>query len=155
MSIPAPVPGLVIRYSFLWSKDRAAGAVEGSKERPCAVVVAVKTEDGGLRAIVVPITHTPPEDREDSIEVPFAVCKALGLDGEQQWVRLDELNSFGWPGFDIRPVLGKEGKYDCGMLPKELYRKIGYSDFSVEPELRCSVRVSKADAHIHLNEPLE
>lgn len=124
MSFPAPVPGLVIRYSFLWSKDKAAGAVERSKERPCAIVVATERDDGGIIALVVPITHSPPENPEDSIEVPPAVRKSLGLDDEQQWVRLDELNAFGWPGYDLRPVPGKKAKYDYGMLPKDLYLEV-------------------------------
>jgi hypothetical protein len=34
VSFPAPKPGLVIRYSFLWSHEADAGAVEGAKDRP-------------------------------------------------------------------------------------------------------------------------
>ena len=40
MSLPDPKPGLVIRYSFLWSHERDRGAIEGSKDRPCAIVLA-------------------------------------------------------------------------------------------------------------------
>lgn len=29
MSLPVPKPGLVIRYSFLWSREHAQGAMEG------------------------------------------------------------------------------------------------------------------------------
>lgn len=42
MSLPDPKPGLVIRYGFLWSDERAGGAVEAAKDRPCAIVVAVR-----------------------------------------------------------------------------------------------------------------
>ncbi len=34
MNLPVPKPGLVIRYSFLWSNEHAAGATEGIKDRP-------------------------------------------------------------------------------------------------------------------------
>jgi hypothetical protein len=37
MSLPAPKPGLVIRYSFLWSNEEAKGATDGAKDRPCAI----------------------------------------------------------------------------------------------------------------------
>ena len=36
MSLPVPRPGLVIRYSFLWSREQASGATEGAKDGPCA-----------------------------------------------------------------------------------------------------------------------
>ena len=32
MTFPAPRPGLVIRYSFLWSEERDAGTEEGAKD---------------------------------------------------------------------------------------------------------------------------
>jgi len=55
MSLPIPKPGLVIRYSFLWNNEKAKGTVEGSKDRPCAIVVAVKrTADGDIDTIVAP-----------------------------------------------------------------------------------------------------
>jgi hypothetical protein len=60
MSFPAPKPGLVIRYSFLWSHEAAAGADEGSKDRPCAIIVATRMVDGEVRTIVAPITHLEP-----------------------------------------------------------------------------------------------
>ncbi|MBL8643638.1 MAG: type II toxin-antitoxin system PemK/MazF family toxin [Rhodospirillaceae bacterium] len=125
MSFPVPRPGLVIRYSFLWSHERAKGAEEASKDRPCAIVVAVrKTEQDDLRVIVAPITHQSPPDPKASVEIPAHVCRALGLDGEQQWLRTEELNSFAWPGFDLRPIPGTQGRYDYGMLPQELFEKL-------------------------------
>ena len=68
MSLPTPKPGLVIRYSFLWSNEKAKGATEGSKDRPCAIVVATRRDvDGDIDTIVAPITHLPPEDPTASI----------------------------------------------------------------------------------------
>jgi hypothetical protein len=99
VSIPTPKPGLVIRFSFLWSSEHDQGVVEGSKDRPCAIVVAVPY--GGerqVRTIVAPITHRAPVDSSTSLEIPANVCRSLGLDGARHWIRFDELNRFTWPG---------------------------------------------------------
>jgi hypothetical protein len=123
MSLPAPAAGLVIRYSFLWRRDAERGAAEGAKDRPCAIVIALKRESGSWRAVVAPVTHTKPEKDAPAIELPVAVRIRLGLDEERQWIRYDELNAFDWPGFDLRPVPGTD-KYVYGMLPRPLYEKL-------------------------------
>jgi hypothetical protein len=123
VSIPAPKPGLVIRYSFLWSHERDRGAVEGSKDRPCAIVVATpRDENGNIRTIVAPITHRAPADAGTSLEIPAAICRSLGLDEGRHWLRFDELNRFFWPGYDLRPR--PDGRYDYGMLPPGLFEQL-------------------------------
>jgi hypothetical protein len=123
VSIPRPKPGLVIRYSFLWSTGRDRGAVEGSKDRPCAIIVAVPGEERGqVRTIVVPITHSPPADTVTSVEIPANICRSLGLDGARHWIRFDELNRFTWPGYDLRPR--PDGSYVYGMLPRGLFEEL-------------------------------
>ena len=125
MSVPVPKPGLVIRYSFLWSDEHAGGAAEGAKDRPCAIVVAVtKGPDGDIDTIVAPITHRPPDDPAASIEIPAPVCRTLGLDSGRHWLRLDELNRFAWPGYDLRPIPGQPGRYAYGMLPPGLFEQL-------------------------------
>jgi len=125
MSLPIPKPGLVIRYSFLWSNEEAEGATEGAKDRPCAIVVAVwRNSTGDIDTIVAPITHRPPEDAAASIEMPAATRKSLGLDSGRHWLRFDELNRFAWPGFDLRPIPAKPGRYDYGMLPAGLFQQL-------------------------------
>lgn len=125
MSLPIPKPGLVIRYGFLWSNEGAKGALEGSKDRPCAIVVAAKrTVSGDIDTIVAPITHQPPQDATASIEIPAAICRRLGLDRGRHWLRVDELNRFAWPGFDLRPIPGSRDKYDYGMLPRGLFHQL-------------------------------
>ena len=37
---PAPEPGLIIRYAYLWRSEAFQGEEEGRKDRPCAVVLA-------------------------------------------------------------------------------------------------------------------
>ena len=125
MTIPAAKPGLVIRYSFLWSHEKDAGAEEGAKDRPCAIVVAApRRENGDIMVIVAPVTHAPPDDPSDSIEIPQAICRSLGLDGHRHWLRLDELNRFAWPGFDLRVIPGRPGQYAYGMLPRSLFEDL-------------------------------
>ena len=126
MSLPTPRPGLVIRYRFLWSHEADAGADEGSKDRPCAIVVATRRgDDGQIVVIVAPITHAPPDDLEDSIAVPSDVCDRLGLDNAPHWLRLDELNRFVWPGYDLRPIPGSSPTaYNYGMLPPGLFEQL-------------------------------
>lgn len=41
MSLPEPHPGLVIRYAYPWKREFDEGHEEGSKDRPCAIVVTV------------------------------------------------------------------------------------------------------------------
>ena len=125
MTFPAPKPGLVIRYSFLWSHERDDGADEGAKDRPSAIVVAAQLrENGEVMVIVAPITHAPPADPLDSIEIPQAIGRSLGLDERSQWLRLDELNRFGWPGYDLRSIPGRPGDYAYGMLPRPLFERL-------------------------------
>ena len=124
MIFPPPLPGQVIRYSFLWSHEVRSGATEGRKDRPCAIVLAVPRDaHGDTRVAVVPITHTPPRTVDIAIELPAAVKTALGLDPEPSWICLDELNAFSWPGYDLRPVPGTNN-VAYGSLPKELFEQV-------------------------------
>lgn len=81
MNYPVPVPGLVIRYNYLWDQEKAEGRTVGRKDRPCAIILYnSKSQD----TIVVPITHSPPEPGEEelSVEVPAELRGQLGLDDE-------------------------------------------------------------------------
>lgn len=69
MPFPEPVPGLVIRYSYLWAEEYRRGLEEGAKDRPCAVIL-VSTEENGERLVtVLPITHAPPSDPDLAVEL--------------------------------------------------------------------------------------
>ena len=124
MALPEPEGGLVISYSYLWRHESEAGRMEGVKDRPCAVVVVVHQEDGSTIVTVAPITHTPPNDPTVAIEIPLKVKKHLGLDSNRSWVVLDDFNEFAWPGYDLRPVPKKPGRYDYGLLPPSFYTQI-------------------------------
>ena len=51
---PEPVPGLVIRYSYLWRREHLEGREEGRKDRPCAIVAAVRNDAGALHVLALP-----------------------------------------------------------------------------------------------------
>jgi len=122
---PDPRPGLVIRYSYLWRRKAAAGREEGEKDRPCAVVLANRDEDGNLRVYALPITHTRPHAETDAVEIPAIVKHRLGLDDERCWIVITEANVFSWPGPDLRIVPGKgTGSVAYGFLPPKLFKVV-------------------------------
>lgn len=92
-----------------------------AKDRPVAIVTAIRGEGDEVRVIVAPITYEPASDPEASIEAPAPFVRHSAFDDLRQWLRLDELNRFTWPGFDLRPIPGPHQKYDYGMLPRDLF----------------------------------
>lgn len=58
------------------------------------------------------------------MEIPIRVKQHLGLDDEHSWVILDEVNQFAWPGYDLRPIPGKQGEMAYGFLPPRLFDQI-------------------------------
>ena len=123
MAVPNPQPGLVVCDSYLWHREALIGREEGRKDRPCAVVAAVShNEDGAVRVLVLPITHSEPLQPELALELRPAVKRHLGLDGDRSWVMLSEWNEFGWPGPDLRRVPGAGNEsFAFGMLPPRLF----------------------------------
>lgn len=123
MSWPAPQPGLVIRYSYLWAREAREGREEGVKDRPCAIVLVLLREGEAPLVRVLPVTHTAPINPEDGLEIPLATKQRLGLDTARSWVLLTEANDFVWPGPDLRPaVRGDPASVVYGMLPPGFMR---------------------------------
>jgi hypothetical protein len=54
--LPQPEVGLVISYSYLWKEEEERGQIEGRKDRPCAIMLAVNVPDprAGERKQVAP-----------------------------------------------------------------------------------------------------
>ena len=117
MSWPVPRPGLVIRYSYLWDSEARQGREEGVKDRPCAIILVLLREGEHPIVRVLPVTHSPPADLADALEIPLSTKRRLGLDSERSWVFLSEANDFIWPGPDLRPVGGDPSTAAYGMLP--------------------------------------
>ena len=108
MSLPTPLPGLVIRYSYLWAADAARGQEEGDKDRPAVIVLVVDgTATGMPRVLALPITHAAPAAGTGAMEIPQGVARSAGLDAARSWVVLSEFNEFVWPGFDLRIIPGR------------------------------------------------
>lgn len=121
MTWPEPQPGLVIRYAYLWQREADAGREEGAKDRPCAIILALRSAAGKTAVYALPITHSPPSDPQDAIELPVPTKTRLGLDGDRSWIVITEVNIFAWPGPDLRRVPGESPQNDAyGMLPPAL-----------------------------------
>jgi hypothetical protein len=79
---PEPRVGLVVSFSYLWHKEAEQGLVEGKKDRPCAIILAI--DEPGQNATqrnqvaVAPITHSAPHDMSIAVEIPLRVKERLG-----------------------------------------------------------------------------
>jgi hypothetical protein len=140
VALPEPVPGLVIRYSYLWAEEHRRGQEEGVKDRPCAIVLMTADAQGEQWVTVLPVTHTPPANREFSVEIPAATKRRLGLDDERFWVVLSEANRFLWPGPDLRPARqGDARSVAYGQLPYALFEEIRKKFISAVRARRAAV----------------
>lgn len=124
MAIPSPEPGLVVSYAYLWQSEHERGREEGTKNRPCVIVIAVRNEGGHHVVTVAPVSHSAPAHAETAVEIPLATKKRLGLDDARSWVVVSEGNEFVWPGPDIRPLSRDTERFDYGLLPPSLFRQI-------------------------------
>ncbi|MBD3662225.1 MAG: type II toxin-antitoxin system PemK/MazF family toxin [Arenibacter algicola] len=139
MPIPDPFPGLVVGYSYLWRHEHRSGEEGGRKDRPCAIVLVSEQVDGETVVIVVPITHTSPQDDETAVELPPETKKRMGMDDQPSWVMVNEVNRFIWPGPDLRPIPNANPRrFDYGVLPPKLFKKIT----SAMEELRSKKRLT-------------
>ncbi|MES1202086.1 MAG: hypothetical protein ABUS57_11640 [Pseudomonadota bacterium] len=124
-AFPEPKPAQILRYAYLWRDEAEAGAEEGAKDRPAVVVLVSQRHGDQLRVIVAPITHSPPADPRDGLEIPSATCARVGLDSERQWIIAAEVNAFVWPGPDLRPKAGKGAESVLlGYLPPNTFARL-------------------------------
>ncbi len=125
MTLPIPQPGLVIRYAYLWLDEFRDGREEGLKDRPYAIIAAIKDDEGARRVLCVPITHRKPARTDSGVEIPLAVKRHLGLDDAPSWIIVDEHNEFVWPGPDLRRVRdGEDSSVAFGFLPPGLLSQV-------------------------------
>jgi hypothetical protein len=102
--------------------EHTRGQEEGVKERPCAMLLVITGSEGEQKVVVLPITHSPPSDPAQAVEIPAATKRRLGLDADRSWIVLTESNRFTWPGPDLRPVTpGDAASVAYGFLPKALF----------------------------------
>ncbi len=125
MAFPSPVPGLVIRSSYLRASEHARGREEGIKERPAGVILVTTSAAGEPMVTVLPITCTPPGVSALAVQIPHPAKRRLGLDDAWSWVVLTEANRFAWPGPDARPASGGDAaSVAYGPLPYALFEEI-------------------------------
>ncbi|MGA7673609.1 MAG: hypothetical protein WCA78_01015 [Rhizomicrobium sp.] len=125
MNLPVPIPGLVIRYSYLRHSEHLQGREEGVKDRPCAVVLVTETDAGGELVTVLPVMHTPPANANLALEIPSTVKQRLNLDGERSWIVFAEMNRFVWPGPDLHPLPGRDiSTIAYGVLPPKFFEHL-------------------------------
>ena len=110
-SIPDPTPGLVISYVYLWRQEAAKGRDEGSKKRPCAVVLAAQPDEGGGK---MTLSCRSPIARRTILPLRSRFLQGPGI--------VSELNRFEWPGPDLHPVA--PGRWTYGHLPAGLFRTV-------------------------------
>ena len=88
------------------------------------IVLAVERPANDATIVVVlPITHTPPDDPAAAVEIPAGVKRLLGLDDERSWILVAEGNEFDWPGYDLRKI-GRSDRYDYGFLPPRSFNQV-------------------------------
>jgi hypothetical protein len=126
MALPRPVPGLVVRYSYLWHREHLEGREEAQEDRPCAIIAAIRDDDAGnTHVLVLPVSHSPPAHTGLAVEIPLSVKRHLQLDDARSWVVLSEWNEFVWPGPDLRRLPNAaDASVVYGMLPPSLFATI-------------------------------
>lgn len=144
MSLPAPARGSIIRYSYLWADEDAAGREEGRKDRP-VLVLATLVGEAKAQLLVLPITHTPVSDTRMGVPVPPEIRQRLGLDDMPGWIVTTEGNAFVWPGPDIRPIPNtRPRRILYGRVPNGLLQQVARS-FLANRERQKSRLVSRSE----------
>ena len=115
----------MIRYACLWKREADCGQIEGQKHRPCVVVLCVEEVDGEKVVTVVPITHGPGPNPEQTTPRTQATRRRLGLDEERNWIMATELHSFFWPVPDLAPT--PTGQY-AFVAVGQLVLRVGHGD---------------------------
>jgi hypothetical protein len=123
VAFPEPKPGMVVRYDYLWSREAAAGRDQG-KDRPACLVAATDRQALPRFVVLLPITHSPPDDDTVGIEIPAKVRAAIGLDDRRSWVIVSEHNIDEWPNGGLSPIPGKPGVFSYGFVPPGLFAQI-------------------------------
>lgn len=90
------------------------------------VVLSVSQESYGLNIVVCPLTSQTPDMTASIVEIPHKVKNHLGLvDRDKSYAVTSEVNTFVWPGPDLRPF-EKQDRKDVyfGQLPGALFIQI-------------------------------
>jgi hypothetical protein len=107
--------------------------------------MAIVDRDGEWDVLVLPITHSPPPDSADAIEIPAETKKRLGLDTDRSWVVITEANEFLWPGPDLRPIPGRDlSTVAYGPLPPRFFAQV-HDRFLERDQREKSTRIKRTE----------
>lgn len=107
--------------------------------------MASREHEGEVQVLVVPVTHSPPENSGAALALPPAVKQHLGLDAERSWVVLSESNLFNWPGPDLRRVGDRDdSSVAYGFLPPRFFSELRRRFLALEAASR-SRRVQRTE----------
>lgn len=123
MPLPAPKPGLVIRYDYVWANEALAGRDQG-KERPACLIAASDPTASPRFVVILAITHTQPDQDTVGIEIPAKVKQAIGLDDAPSWIIVSEYNVDEWPNGGLSPIPGRAGVFGYGFIPPGLFAQV-------------------------------
>ena len=123
MPIPSPRPGLIFRYDYLWSRQAQAGQDSG-KDRPACLVAASDSSLNPRFVVILPITHSKPDESTVGIEIPAKVKQALGMDDQPSWVIVSENNIDEWPNGGLSSLPGQKDVFSYGFIPPGLFKLI-------------------------------
>ena len=120
MGLPAPEPGLVVSYAYLWHRQHAVGWGTGEKARPAVIVMAIEPRPD---VMVAPVTTQPVAG--PSVAIPPRVATGLGLDqGRPSRVVVSEVNMFRWPNDLERLPESGPARFHYGFIPPRLFNQI-------------------------------
>ena len=125
MAPPEPQPGLVIRYAYLWRDEARQGREEGTKDRPCVMILSVRDRGGASIVTVAPVTHSPPPASGRAVEIPPPPSSASASTTCPPGSLPTISTSSSGPAPDIRPVPGRpRGSFAYGFIPAGLYQAV-------------------------------
>jgi hypothetical protein len=85
-------------------------------------MLAARDDDDCTHVLVVPVTHSPPGNLAEALELPAPIKQHLGLDADRSWVVLSESNLFEWPGPDLRRAGDRDNSSVAyGFLPPRFF----------------------------------
>ena len=100
-------------------------------------MLAVSYADDETQVLVVPVTHSMPDNPAEALELLPAIKLHLDLDGERSWVVLSESNLCEWPGPDLRRVVDRDDRSVAyGFLPPRFFTELRRRFVALEAEAR-------------------
>jgi hypothetical protein len=87
--------------------------------------MSVLDDAGEQEILVLAVTHTPPTNSTDAVEIPAETKNRLGLDSDRSWIVITESNEFVWPGPGLRAIPDRdESTIVYGVLPPRLFAHV-------------------------------